>query len=70
LRQQPSGDHRADDADNDIADQPKTATADDLAGDPARDRADDEPGNDRFNRDALPSPARSSAMARPRAGLQ
>ncbi len=40
---------RADDADYDVAEQPKAQAAHDLAGQPARDRADDQNNEDCFN---------------------
>ena len=44
-----AGDEGADDADDDVAEQAESATLDDEAGEPARDRADDKPNDDRFN---------------------
>jgi len=43
LRQQPARNHRADDADDDIAEQAEAAALNDEAGQPACDGADDEP---------------------------
>ena len=43
IRQQPSRDHRADDADDDISEQAEAAALDDQAGEPAGDGAYDEP---------------------------
>jgi hypothetical protein len=41
LGQQPVPDQRADDSDQQIADQPEAGTSNDLAGQPAGDDADD-----------------------------
>jgi hypothetical protein len=49
LRQQPAGDERADDADDDISNQPEAVTLDDEAREPARDGADDQPNDNAFN---------------------
>ena len=40
---QPAGDHRADDAEHDVAGEPEAAAGDDLARQPAGDAADDDP---------------------------
>ena len=45
LRQQPAGDEGADDADDDIADQPEAAAFHDHAGQPAGDGADNQPND-------------------------
>src|SRR5207302_2678583 len=45
-RQQPARDHRADDADDDVADQSEAAAFDDLTRKPAGDRTDDQPNDD------------------------
>ena len=42
LRQQPAADERADNADNQIANEPKAGSLYDLAGEPSRDEADQE----------------------------
>ena len=41
LWQQPARDQRSYDADDDVSDQPETGAANDQAGEPAGDRADD-----------------------------
>src|ERR1700720_17100 len=46
LRQQPTGDECADDADDDVADQSEAAAFHDHAGQPAGNRADDEPNDE------------------------
>jgi hypothetical protein len=53
-RQQPAGNDGADNADHDVADQPEAVTLDDQAGEPARDRTDDKPDDERFDHDHLP----------------
>ena len=61
MRQQPAGDDGADDADDDVADQPEAAALDDHAGKPAGNRADDEPNDDALRSmippDSLPGEA-------------
>src|SRR6476646_7479544 len=56
ARQQPPGDHRADNADHDVADQPESATLDDLTGEPAGNSTNDEPNDDDFRRHGLSFP--------------
>ena len=46
LRQQPSGNDRADNADDDIAKDPEPAAFDHHAGKPAGDGAHDQPNDD------------------------
>jgi hypothetical protein len=48
-RQQPSGYHRADNADDDIPDKPEAAPFDDQSCEPAGDGAYDEPDDNRFD---------------------
>ena len=70
LRQQPAGDDAADDADDDVADQAKAAAFDDHAGQPAGNRADDQPNDNAhvFPR-YLPGKGRPSAHPAARQSL-
>ena len=49
LRQQPSGDDRADNADDDIAEEPEAAALDHQPGEPAGDGPYDQPNDDALN---------------------
>ena len=64
-RQQPAGDHGADDADHDVADQAEAIALDDLPGQPACDRADDQPDDERIQ-SRPSSPLLSAAVSRGR----
>ena len=60
-RQQPAGDHRADDAEHDVAGEAEAAAGDDLTGDPAGNAADDDPYED-GPEDPLPPSAAAFAV--------
>src|SRR5262245_134625 len=49
-RQQPTSDHRADDANHNVANETKTVALHDLSGSPSRDSTDDQPDDQCFNR--------------------
>src|ERR1700685_421855 len=57
LRTPPAGDDRADDADDDIANEPNPAALDDHARKPASNRADDNPDDETLNHGVSPFPS-------------
>src|ERR1043165_1391402 len=64
TRQQVPGDDRADDADHDVADQPETKALHEQAGEPARNRSDDQPSNQTFDHGVPPRQPHGSSVQR------